>query len=186
MLESRERTVTTWPNWVDLIIVSIFLRACYNGFSRGLVSEILGLVGAVGVTCLSVNYWYTVKGWLEPWLWVRPHLAGAMVFALVFLAALLLLRLALERISTILKWERLHWGIQGLGLLLGALRGLWWAGLVLVLLTSSGVAYLQASVMEKSVLGPRLAEQAEDHLARIAARFPGAAQRGPDLLPAVK
>ena len=178
--------MTTWPNWVDLIVVTVLFRTCYNGFGRGFAAELLSLVGAVSVVSCTVNYWPVVTRWLRPWLWVDSAVMGFIVFIGFFLILVLAVHVALRRITEVIKWERLHWAIQGLGLLLGGLRGLWWSGFILVILTSSGVTYLQESVEQRSVLGPRLAVVSRSSLERIADRFPGASHRSPGLVPPVK
>ena len=174
--------VKAWPNWVDLIVVTILLRTCYSGFGRGLLAEVLNLVGAVGVTSLTVNYWAWLVHKLRPWLWMDTTLANFIVFAVSFLALMFMVHFIIRRLTELLKWERLHWAIQGVGLVLGGVRGLWWSGVFLVVLTSSGVVYLRSSVEERSVLGPRLVRVARDSLEQVADRFPGAGARGGGLL----
>lgn len=178
--------MTTWPNWVDLVIVTILLRTSYNGFGRGLLSEILSLVGAVGATVLTINYAHRVTQWVSPWIWFSQTVAGFVVFLGLFLILIFVVHVVMRRVTDVIKWERLHWAVQGLGLMIGALRGLWWSGVILTVLTSSGVVYLQESVEKRSVLGPRLAHIARANLAQVADRFPGAALRGPVLIPPLK
>ena len=178
--------VTTWPNWVDLIIVTILLRTSYNGFGRGLLTELLSLAGAVSVTVLAINYSNLVTQWVKPWVWFDVTVAGFVVFLGLFLILIFGVHLIIRRLTEVIKWERLHWAIQGLGLMLGGLRGLWWSGVILAVLTSSGVAYLQESVEKRSVLGPRLSQTALESLERIADRFPGASHRGLVLIPPLR
>jgi uncharacterized membrane protein required for colicin V production len=64
---------------------------------------------------------------LQGWLWIDPAYAPVVVFWLIFLMMALALRVVLARLGDVIKWERLHWTIQGLGLILGGLRGLWWS-----------------------------------------------------------
>ena len=104
----------------------------------------------------------------------------------LFLILIFAVHMIIRRVTNVIKWERLHWAIQGLGLMVGALRGLWWSGLILAVLTSSGVTYLQESVEKRSVLGPRLAQLARVQLEQVADRFPGASLRGPFLIPPMK
>lgn len=175
-----------WPNWVDLIVVIVLLRTCYSGFGRGFLTELLNLAGAVTVTAIAVNFWGVVAKRLQPWLWIDPAYTPVVVFWLIFLTMALGLRWVLARVGDVIKWERLHWTIQGLGLLLGGLRGLWWAGFLLIVLTTSGFVYLRDSVEARSVLGPRLVEIARNSMGRIADRFPGASSRGVTLVPPMK
>ena len=170
--------MTTWPNWVDLIIVIILLRTCYNGYGRGVLAETFNLLGAVSATVVTINYWDLVAGWLRPWLWIEPTLANFLVFSGFFLMLIFLVHVILRRITELVKWERLHWVTQGLGLILGGLRGLWWSGVLLLILTASNVTYFQNSVEERSVLGPHLVELSRENLQRVVERFPGAPLKG--------
>jgi len=178
--------VITWPNWVDLVVVTILLRTSYNGFGRGLLTEILSLVGAISATGLCLNYAPLVTQWVMPWVWFDVTVGGFVVFIGFFLILAFGVHVIIKRLTEVIRWERLHWTIQGLGLMVGAMRGLWWSGVILTVLSSSGITYLQESVEERSVLGPRLAQAAEQSLERVANRFPGASLRGPVLIPPVK
>ena len=178
--------MTTWPNWVDLIIVTILLRTSYNGFGHGLLTEILSLAGAVCATIFTINFSNLVTQRVSPWLWFNQTIAGFVIFVALFLMLIYVVHVVMKRLTEIIKWERLHWAIQGLGLMIGALRGLWWCGVILTVLTLSGVTYLQESVEQRSVLGPQLAQLARVQLEQVADRFPGAALRGLVLIPPMK
>ncbi len=175
-----------FPNWVDLIIVSLFLRAVYNAFGRGLLAELLSLAGALVVTSLTINWWHALAKRLAPYLWVGAEFATFLVFLGLVLFGILAVHLVVRKVSEVIKWERLHWTIQGLGMLAGGLRGLWWAGFLCVLLAHSGFDYLQRSVKNESILGPRALELAAEHIARVADLFPGTGARGPSLVPPIR
>ena len=181
----RGATVTTWPNWVDLVIVIIFFRTCYNGLDRGLVAEFLTLIGAVSATALSLNYFGVVRGWI-PVLGVPPYLADLFVFWAFFLILVLLVHMVLKRVTDVIKWERLHWALQGFGLVLGGLRGFWWATFLLIALTSSGFTGVRESVEKRSVIGPGLLPIGRMTVERVIDRFPGAENRGQTLIPPIK
>jgi len=178
--------VAVWPNWVDLIIVIVVARGCYTGFAHGLVAEILTDVGAVAVTALTVNAWSIVLDWLRNWLIrVPPDVLAPAVFWGVFLILLMGLRIVLRRVAGLVKWERLHWTIQGIGMVLGGLRGLWWSGFLVLALTTSGFTYATASVRERSVLGRRLVQISRTGVDHVAQWFPWALERKPLLIPPV-
>ena len=178
--------MSTWPNWIDLIVLIVVFRGCYVGFGRGLLTELLGLAGAVSATTLTMNY----AGWLMAWVgaWWRgdPILSTFITFWLLFLICALALRMVIRRITQVIKWERLHWTIQGLGLALGGLRGLWWSGFIIVALAGSGFTYLRESVADRSILGPPLLSLATQTLEQVADKYPGAASRGKALIPPLK
>ena len=175
--------MTILPNWVDLIVVTVFLIACYNGFGRGLVVELLILLGAISVTALTINYSGLAARWVQSYWSAQPMLTAVLVFWGLFLILVVAMRFLLRTLTSAIKWERLHWSIQGIGLLLGGLRGLWWVGFILIALSSSGVPYLQQSVEERSVLGPRLLAAARVSLKQVADVFPGAEFQSAALIP---
>ena len=179
--------MTVWPNWIDLIIVTTIWIIGYNGFGRGLLAELLNLIGAVSVTAVTVNYSSVVTSWLLRLpLWFSPSVSAVSAFWGLFLSVWWGVRLVLKRVANVIKWERFHWLFQGGGLVLGGLRGLWWSGFILLVFSSTGVPFLRASVEERSVLGPRVLHVFRTSLERVTDRFPGAQHRSVDLIPHVQ
>ena len=178
--------MSAWPNWIDLVVVIIVLRTCYNGFGHGLLTELLDLAGAVTITSLTLNYAGTVSAWLGRWDWLAPATADLAGFWGLFLALMAAVHFVARRVTQVIKWERLHWMVQGVGLILGGLRGLWWAGFLLMVLTSSGFVFLRQSVEARSVVGPRLLGLSRESTARVADVFPGAMLRSRDPVPPVR
>jgi uncharacterized membrane protein required for colicin V production len=131
---------------------------------------------------LTINYAPIASVWIQGWIPGNPQVVTAVIFWVVFLALLLVVRVVVRRLSDLIKWERLHWMVQGLGMVIGGIRGLWWAGVIVVVLTSAGVDYLRASVEENSVLGPQLVTTARTVLEEVVQRFPGTLPRGQETL----
>ena len=150
----------------------------YNGFGRGFLAELLNLIGAVAITALTVNYADMVAGVLRPWMPLPPPATAVVGFWGLFLILWYAARAARKRVAKVIKWERFNWFIQGMGLLLGGLRGLWWAGFILLVLSTSGYSFLLESVGKKSVLAPRLLNSFRISLEQTGNRFPGAKLRG--------
>lgn len=173
-----------WPNWVDLIIVTIFLRACYGGFGRGLLAESINLMGLVAATVIAINYHGLVASWLKPGLWFEPRTGTFLVFCLTFFVVIFVVRTIVRRVSVLLEWDGLHLAVHGLGLVVGAIRGLWWAGLIVVMMTSSGFVYLRNSVRQDSMFGAGLEQLSRRTMTMVVDRFPGAGERA-DLIPRV-
>lgn len=179
-------TVSNWPNWVDLLVVIVCIRACYVGFARGVIAELLGLAGAVATVSMSINYSGLVMSWVQPWWQFDPTLGAFLMFWLLFLICTLTVRALAKAATQLVKWERVHWLVQSIGLLLGAARGAWWAAFLLVALTSSGVMYLRDAVERHSVIGPAALELARDGLKRVADALPGAAHQTDRLIPPIR
>lgn len=178
--------MSSLPNWVDLIVLTIVLRGCYSGFGRGFLAELLACTGAVITSIVAINYWSPLATWLSPWLAMNPRLGGFMVFVLLFLTMLITVRLVTTRITALLQWERLHWIVQGMGMLLGGLRGMWWSAMFVVLCVASGFTYLQVSVENQSVLGPGMLRLANEHIRRVSDLAPGSHWRVPTLIPPIR
>ena len=174
-----------WPNWVDLFIVTSLLITCYRGYERGLLAELFNVAGALTITSVTLNYGRVIAGRVPLSSWIPEQTANLVLFWGFFLLLWFVVRLIRKRLSALTKWERVHWVIQSAGLVCGGLRGLWWAGFILVALSSSGFTYLRQSVEERSLLGPQLLRLSRDTLRQVADRFPGAVSRGTDLVPPV-
>ena len=170
--------MTTWPNWVDLVVLIFVLRGCYVGFNSGIVSELLHGLGAVGVAAASIAYWPILARWLQPWMGsFNPIICNLVVFWLLFLVLIFAVRQLINVALSAVKWEKLHWLLQSVAVVLGGVRGLWWSGFMLLILTSSQVTYLQACVEDRSVLGPRVVELSHQYLELVSDRLPGSASR---------
>jgi uncharacterized membrane protein required for colicin V production len=178
--------VSALPNWVDVVIVLIVGAMAYRGFARGVVAEFLHAIGAVSITALTVNYAGLVSEWLRPWISFDPTVAACLVFWSVFLIFLLVIHVLIRRLADVIKWEPVHWLTQGAGMLLGAVRGVWWAGFITVVVASSGFVWLRKSVEERSQLGPRFVNLARATIEQVADRFPGASSQSQALVPPIK
>jgi len=178
--------VTVLPNWVDLVVLTILFIKSYRGFYGGVLTEFFKLIGLVSVIAATVNYASVVTEWLSPWLVFGPVVSALIVFWLIFLGGYFLVYRLLSLVSKLVKWERLHWTTQVIGLVFGALQGLCWAGLILLILTTSGFVYLQESVEPRSLLGSRLLPITRESVQRISERFPGAQHRLKTLVPPIR
>jgi uncharacterized membrane protein required for colicin V production len=170
-------TVTTWPNWVDLIVVTLLITCSYNGFGRGILAEFFNLLGAVTTTSLTVNYWSLLAKWIPPLPWLGPDFTTLLIFVVLFVTVRFLVHLIVRLCCDVVKWERLHWFVQGLGLFFGGVRGAWWAGFLLVVLTGTQIPYMKAAVEDLSIVGPRLVALSRNSIETVANLFPGAGER---------
>ena len=159
---------------------------CYMGFGRGFFAEFLNVIGAVSMTALTINYAGLVTKWVQSFWHAQPILIAALVFWGLFLSLVYAVRLIIKTVTSAIKWERLHWFIQGCGLILGGLRGLWWAGFTLVVLSASGITYFQESVEMRSIIGPRLLPIASTALEYATALYPGSQYHTEVLVPPIQ
>ena len=178
--------MTPWLNWIDLVVLTILIRTLYSGFSRGVLTELLTLVGAVVITVVAVVFWRPVASWIGPWLWLSRPVVGVLVFWGLVLGCWFGVRQLRAIAGRLLAWQNFHWANQGVGACVGGVRGFWWAGFVLVVLVSSGYPFLEEAVTKRSVLGPRILRVFRPCLDQVAGFMPGATSRGGTLMPSVR
>lgn len=135
------------------------------------------MLGVVTSTTIAVNFHGLLFKQLTPWWRFDPAALDFTCFLLLLCVSLFVIHLILRKLSAILKWERIHWLIQGMGMLCGGVRGLWWAGLVVLLMLALGVPYLTASVRERSLFAPQLGKTSFEAIRSVADRFPGHVSR---------
>jgi membrane protein required for colicin V production len=114
-------------NGLDWVVIGILLLSLLLGLWRGLVHELMALLGWPLAFVLSKLF----AGDIAPFLPLKQEasrLAGA--YALVFIAALIVWSVLTRLISKLLKTAGSDWSDRVLGGLFGALRG----GLVLLVL----------------------------------------------------
>ncbi|MBI4597224.1 MAG: CvpA family protein [Candidatus Omnitrophica bacterium] len=124
----------------------------YRAFHRGLLTGLLGLAGSIATTVLVVSYADDVITLVLPWLKTDQAFSTFVIFWCLFLIGLLTMYQVMKVISRLFTWEKLNIVTQILAAVAGLVRGAWWAGFLLLALTSSGVPYLQKSVVERSAL----------------------------------
>ena len=161
-------------NWVDVFILTIVFRTLYTGFSRGLLNELFGLLGLLASSVLAMYFGGLVMDWIGIQLNVRQPVLNWLVFWVLFLLLVLGIRWVVKRLASFLKWDSLTWFTQWAGLALGAVRGLWWAAICLMILTSSGWSYLQESIEQRSLCGPTVIALWRGGMTRMVAYLPSA------------
>lgn len=170
--------MTTWLNWIDLVVITILIRTIYSGYSRGVLIECLKLTGAVIIIVITVNHWGLLARWLQPWVWFSDTTSALVVFSALFLSCWFGVRQVRKVAARAITWVSYHWLIQGVGMCVGGLRGAWWSGFFLLILVSSGSPFLREAAGHRSVLGPRILDVFYPTLKRVADLAPGAKHRG--------
>ena len=165
--------MAAWPNWVDLILLILMLRACYIGLVRGYVLEGVLLLGLIVTTAVACNGYAYVSAFAQPWWPFDALWLDATGFAIFWIAGIALSYWLMRHTASLIKHGRPHWILQGVGIVAGAVRGLWICGLFVLLIVSLGNTYLITSVQRRSILSPHLVERARNSLQWTADRFPG-------------
>ena len=168
---------TAWPNWVDLVVIILTLRASYSGFGRGILAEFFYLAGTISITALACNFHSTIAQYLSGWLPLRQEIVNVVIFVSLLVLGGALLRIVISRLAAHLRAEKLPSWIQQMGFLLGAVRGLWWASLILWVLIGIGPYFMQ-SVEQRSLTGRQLLKVGRPAIEQAAAWFPGFRKTG--------
>jgi len=161
----------------------LLLKGSYSGFNQGVLSGVLRLVVVAVVTVATINFAGVASDWLEPWVRFSPVVRTCATFWLLFFILLFLGRLLLGIAGRFLAWERLNGITRTIGLLFGAARGLWWAGVVLLAFSASGFEYLQDSTEHRAMFAPQVLNAARGVVERASDVFPGSRNRDPGLIP---
>ena len=170
------------PNWFDLILVILVWRGAYGGLDRGAITELFMLAGAVCITALTFNYGPVVSDWARPWMMGDPR-ADFAIFGVLFLNLVLMTRIIYRRLAPATRFGQNKVLLHIIGLVFGAARGVWWCGVLTVVLTSTGWTYLSNSVTQRSLIGSRLTDLARKEVTRAVGYFPGSQYRRADLIP---
>ena len=125
----------------------------YVGFKSGISAELLKLTGLVIGFFVSFRYYQRIGDELAGGAGLRAEWAAAltMVFlvAVIYFAVTRLLRLS-EKLIQVTFAKQIH---EAGGALIGALRGLLVASVILVVFLQIPAPYLQASILEHSWSG---------------------------------
>lgn len=148
-----------------------------------MITGIVSLLAGVLFTALVITYQGLVLNAVQPWLRTDPTTSMFLIFWCLFLIVILVMFMALKLALRLFTWEKMNGLTQLLSLVVGLLRGSWWAGIFLLALSSSGVTYLQKSVEERSVTAPVIVPPVRAVLEQLDAVFPGGEMHPGALMP---
>jgi len=153
-------------HWFDIAVIIALILSGLWSFCRGLIRELLSLLGLVAASVLAIRGYATVANVLAPFIaqeWVRQAIGFALIFLVVMAIAMVC--------STLLRLIIRTVGLSVLDRLLGGLFGLAKVVLVasvLLIMASkffpSETDQLKDQLKDKSTLAPLLF-QSKDYLA---------------------
>lgn len=109
-------------NWVDGVVIAIFVVSALLAFARGFVREVMGIAAWVGAGAVA---WWAGPLVLEKFQqWIDdPNLAYAAAYASVFIGALILFSVVAGMIGGLVRVSLLSGLDRTLGLAFGIVRG---------------------------------------------------------------
>jgi len=142
--------------WVDLIIVALMALTAAIGFRRGLLRQVVELVGLAFGVFLAL---YLTGGLVETY--TGPASAWRVTPPVVFLAivglAMLVAQVAGKVASEIIQVTFFGWFDQFGGALAGAAKGALWLSIVITVLLHMNMGPKVTAQVQDSTLGPPLA-----------------------------
>lgn len=128
-------------NWVDILILTLMIRALYIGFKRGFINEILHLLALVASIFVVFHYTPLCVKYLESSIFFKPQFARAMTFIFLWGLVSLLAKFARGALLLVFKVEAKSFLDKIGGVAIAAVRGLLLCSLTLWLLVSTESAY---------------------------------------------
>ncbi|MFH1458513.1 MAG: CvpA family protein [Candidatus Omnitrophota bacterium] len=138
-------------NWVDFLMIVVFLRIIFMALSTGFPLELFKLLGTLASLYLSLHYFTLFTDWMggrSPAAKAKVPLQfmdfiSFIIIAIIGYLIFVALRLVFDRF---IKMETHPLVNKGGALLLGTARGLFLTGLIAFLLVVSSLSYLKDSV----------------------------------------
>lgn len=117
---------------VILLIVGLF---AIRGLIKGLVLEVLTLLGLVIAYFIAIKEMSTLAGWIEKGMELPPAVLTTVSFTVLFVTVFILARLLAAAVSKLIKKSPAGWLDRGGGVCLGLLKGAIVASLVALLIS---------------------------------------------------
>lgn len=143
-------------NWIDLVVLVLFLRMCFVGSKTGLIVELFKISGLILAVYISLHYFSQAGSFLND---LVPPLGAEVsdLICFIILAVLSYVTVAIirEAFMRMVKTEATHvvdrWG----GLVLGFCRSFMFISMIFIIFYLSHIIYFVESV-KKSYLGSSL------------------------------
>lgn len=98
-------------NWVDLVIIIIFLLYAIEGAWHGLVQQVLDLTGFIITIFIAIWLYQPVSGWVVDHIGIQEPLSGPVAFLLVWFVAQGLISLGIHLLTPHIpeRWRAARW-----------------------------------------------------------------------------
>lgn len=138
-------------NWVDILILVLALRVCYTAVTRGLRIEVFKVLGAICAAYFSLHYYLALSAFIQGSAALQNIERDFLEFVcFIFLAGAGYAALVIPRKVFVRAPKEVEAsGIDMLGgIILGSVRAILLASIILYALAISGVDYFKKSVVE--------------------------------------
>ncbi len=138
----------------DIIILICFLPAVISGITKGFIQQVVGLVSLLLGAWLAFRFSNVVSEWLRPYFEVSETVMHVISFAVIMVAAVLVLFVLGKLLTGLTKLVMLGWLDRLLGLVFAILLAGLLIGIGIILFDTVNVKFslVDEAVLEKSVL----------------------------------
>jgi len=162
-------------NWVDILVVIVILRISYIAFQEGLSHEIFPLFGAIFTISLTLHYYNGIAACISNgFKWIPLTISGFLIFVALIIGIGFVFKILKTLLDKIIKvtWHPIieRFG----GLIVGALRSLLAASIILLIIVHVPLSYLQWAVKDRSLTGKYFLGIAPAVYERVAVFLPAA------------
>ncbi|MCX5681603.1 MAG: CvpA family protein, partial [Candidatus Omnitrophica bacterium] len=111
-------------NWIDIVVLTIMVRALYIGLKRGFIDEVLHLLAVVVAIFVIFHYTPFFTQFLENKIFFKAPIAKSVTFIFLWLIIALVAKLARDAIHLLFKIEAKSFLDKIGGIAVGVIRGL--------------------------------------------------------------
>ena len=143
-------------NWVDVIILILLFRISYAGFSRGLASESIPLIGVFTALNIALHLYLNVGNFIARY----TPLTSTYSYLISFIALSFITKYIFQLIEAFVVGKVVTIHIASIydnigGLIVGVIRAILLVSIVMIALSMLPIKYMDYSVKEKSFMGKK-------------------------------
>ena len=99
-------------NWIDVALVCVFVRIIFSGVKDGLVAEFFKSLGIVLAVFVSLHYYAAFAAWVTLKTHLTWHYWELVIFALLWLAIVVIFKFIKDGVLFLFKIETTHQGFD--------------------------------------------------------------------------
>lgn len=143
-------------NGIDIVILIILAIFCIRGLFRGILVEVLSLIGMIFAYIIALREMSTLSSFIAKYISLPDFVLSSFSFTIIFILVLIVARFLAKTISRLIRGTLVGWIDRLGGGVFGLIKGVIVASLALLLLAlvplpESIQAEQQHSVLDKSI-----------------------------------
>ena len=149
-------------NIVDIILLICFIPALIQGFRKGFISQIIGIVSIIAGSLISFKGASALGEWMAQYFTASEQTLKLVSFAIIFIGVFIALALLGRIIEGLFKLILLGWLNRLLGIVFSLLKTGLLIGLVIMIFCSlnNTFEFVSTEVLEESLLFPPIKNSA--------------------------